>query len=236
MAERPLDLAALSKALAEQGLILRGGFHPEPVDTLPPLPDGAAAETLLLVGNAGPDLWRVFETSPEHLDGTRDPLNRWTERVVGALAEATGATALYPFGGPPYWPFVAWAKRCEPVAESPIGMLIHPDYGLWHAYRAALLLPERLALPPRDASAIPCERCQHRPCLASCPVGAFDMSGYDVGACAGHLDRPEGEDCMTMACRARRACPAGAAFAYEPAQAAFHMTAFLDNRRQGVSP
>ena len=37
--------------------------------------------------------------------------------------------------------------RAEAVAPSPLGILIHPDYGLWHAYRGALAFAERLALP-----------------------------------------------------------------------------------------
>ncbi len=236
MARDSLDRDALEAALAAQGLILRGGFHPEPADELPALPDGQAAASLILIGNAGPALWQHFAAAPEHGDGAGDPMNRWTARVVGALAEALGALALYPFGGPPYWPFIAWAKRCEPVAESPLGLLIHPDYGLWHAYRAALLLPRRLGLPARETRPLPCESCAQRPCLGACPVGAFTAPGYDVGACAGHLQAPEGADCMAIACRARRACPAGAAYVYEPAQAAFHMAAFLDNRIRGVSP
>ena len=236
VADQALDLDALAAALAELGLILRGGFHPEPEDTLPLCADGRPAATLLLIGNAGPAVWPVFAAAPEAADGAPDPINRWTERVVGGLAERCGAVALYPFGGAPYWPFVAWAKRCEPVAESPLGMLIHPDYGLWHAYRAALLWPERLVLPETADRAIPCDSCAERPCLTACPVDAFGAAGYDVGACAEHLGGSKGGDCMTMACRARRACPAGAGYFYEPAQAAFHMTAFLEARRAAVQP
>src|SRR4030095_137820 len=48
-----------------------------------------------------------------------------------------------------------WAMRAEAVAPSPLGILIHPDYGLWHAYRGALAFAERLALPPRGARPLP---------------------------------------------------------------------------------
>ena len=46
----------------------------------------------------------------------------------------------------------------------------------------------------------------------------------------------EGEDCMTHACRARRSCPVGRAYRYQPAQASFHMSAFLRNRLRASDP
>ncbi len=231
-----MEIATIEAALARAGLIPRGGFHPEPGDGVPGLADGRPARTLVMVGNAGPALWRAFAASPEF--GTApDPLNRWSARVIGDLAAAWDARALYPFGGPPHLPFVAWAKRAEPVAESPLGILIHPDYGLWHAYRGALAFAEALALPPRAERPRPCDACAERPCLGACPVGAFsaagtDVAGYDVSACADHLKAPAGADCMAEACRARRACPIGRAYLYAPEQAAFHMVHFLEARRR----
>ncbi len=236
-----MDMATLETALAREGLIARGGFHPEPGDGVPGLDDGRPARTLVMVGNAGPALWRAFANSPEF--GTLpDPLDRWSARVIEALAEAWGARALFPFGGPPHLPFVAWAKRAEPVAESPLGILIHPDYGLWHAYRGALAFAEALDLPPRAERPRPCDSCADRPCLTACPVGAFRAAGaevagpgvadYDVSACADHLAVPAGADCMAEACRARRACPVGREYLYAPEQAAFHMTHFLAARRR----
>ena len=56
--------------------------------------------------------------------------------------------------------------------------------------------------------------------------------GYDVAACAGHLEDPAGADCMGAGCRARRACPVGAEHAYGHEQANFTMRAFL--RAQGA--
>jgi ferredoxin len=226
-----MDMASIEAALAREGLIARGGFHPGVSDGVPALESGGLVRTLVMVGNAGPEMWRAFAASPEH-DTAADPLDRWSRRVLGELATELGAKALYPFGGPPHLPFIAWAKCAEAVAESPLGILIHPDYGLWHAYRGALAFAEVIDLPPRDERPRPCETCADQPCLSGCPVGAFSVAGYDVSACADHLSAAAGADCMAEACRARRACPIGRDYLYAPEQAAFHMTHYLAARRR----
>ncbi|MDH3597807.1 MAG: ferredoxin [Rhodospirillales bacterium] len=226
-----MDIATIERAAAAEGLTLRGAFHPTAADEVPGLPDGRAAGTLVLLGNVGPTLWSAFVVAPEYGDGAPDPLNRWSERVIGALADALDARPLFPFGRPPYRPFVAWAKRAEPVAESPLGMLIHPDHGLWHAYRGALAFAGEIALPAPGRRPRPCDTCATTPCLTGCPVGAFTTEGYDVVACARHVAAPAGADCLELGCRARRACPVGPERHYHPAQARFHMAAFLAARR-----
>ena len=152
--------------------------------------------------------------------------------MIGDLATEWGARALFPFGGPPHLPFVAWAKRAEPVAESVLGILLHPDYALWLAYRGALAFAEEIALPARAERPRPCDDCTDKPCLSACPVGAFTAAGYDVVACADHLAVAAGADCMAEACRARRACPVGREYLYQPDQARFHMVHFLEARRR----
>lgn len=216
----------LAQALSERGLLLRGGFTPTPADELPPLPDGRTAGTLLMVGNAGPEMWRAFSASPEATDGKPHPLNRWTRRHIDTIARAAGGAAVYPFDATPAWPFQRWAARSEPVAPSPLGLLIHPRFGLWHAYRAAILVAPELNFPAPAPGASPCASCADRPCLASCPVAAFSADGYDVPACAQHLAAPDGQDCLGHGCLARRACPVGRDFAQVSAQNAFHMQAF----------
>jgi hypothetical protein len=222
-----MDLSSIERLVAAHGLCARGGFHPIADDAVPALADGRMPATLLLVGNVGASLWPVFSGSVEAGDGAADPLNRWTQRVVGGIAREVGAEPLFPFGGPPYLPFQRWAMRAEAVAPSPLGILIHPDYGLWHAYRGALAFAEQLALPPRVERPRPCDSCAGRPCLSACPVGAFSGHGYDVPACIGHVGGSAGEACMSGGCLARRACPVGPAFDYGMAQARFHMAAFL---------
>lgn len=226
-----LGLAEIEARLRALGLALRGAFHCTAEDAVPAQADGRESRTLVLVGTVGGGLWAGFRESPEARDGRPDPLNRWSERVVGGLAVAAGGLAVFPFGGPPYRPFLRWARRAEPLAVSPLGMLIHPEYGLWHAYRGAVALPEELALPPQEARPSPCEGCLDKPCLTACPVAAFTGEGYDVTACTTHLSAPAGADCLSLGCLARRACPVGRAFHYSPLQARFHMEAFLAARR-----
>jgi len=167
-----VDLTSLAGRVAVHGLDLRGAFHPESADDVPVLPTGRIPGTLVLVGNVGSGLWAVFAQSGEANDGAPHPLNRWTQRVLDRIAAEVDAAPLFPFGGPPYLPFQRWAMRAEPVAPSPLGILIHPDYGLWHAYRgrarlcrtAGLAAARRAAAPLRQlpGSPLPVGLSRHR--------------------------------------------------------------------------
>jgi hypothetical protein len=225
-----MDIDSIRSRIAECGLAFRGAFHPD-IEDAPPDLSGGVAGTLVLVGFVGSAHWPAFANSVEAKDGLPDPLDRWSLRVVGKLAQAVGAAACFPFGAPPFLPFQRWAQRAEPVRPSPLGILIHPDWGLWHAYRGALAFAERLSLPEPDRRASPCDSCSAKPCLSACPVGAFTPSGYDVPACIDHIAAPAGIDCMGNGCRARRACPVGAQYRYEPDIARFHLRAFLEAQR-----
>ena len=224
---RPAEPGWVETAAAEVGLAYRGGFALADAERVGAL---AQAKSLMLFGFLGAGQWPVFAASPEAADGRAHPLDRWSRRVIGALGARLGGTPLFPFEGPPYWPFQAWAQRAESVFPSPLGLLIHPRYGLSHSYRGALAFAEAVAFPKVEALASPCASCAAKPCLAACPVTAFTAAGYDVEACAAWLREPSGRECRDGGCLARRACPAGADFAQAPEQARFHMAAFLAAR------
>ena len=215
-----VNYEGITNALRHLGLIPRGGFHPNGNDDIP-------AATVVLIGNVGTGLWKSFSGPND----TQDPLDNWCRAVLPPVADKLGADILFPFDGPPYYPFINWAKRAEGLSPSPIGPLIHPCYGLWHAYRGALLFPHVLEVP-LPLSANPCETCSDKPCLATCPVGALGVDGYNVSTCVGHLGTPLGDACLGQGCRARRACPVGQEYLNAPEQAAFHMEAFLQNHQQ----
>jgi hypothetical protein len=218
------DTETVFAAIRRTGLAPRGALLVEESERAREL---EGVRTIVLAGVVGREGWDAFAASPEASDGLDDPLDRWSLRVIEAIAREFGGKALFPFGGPPFLPFQRWAQRAESVHSSPIGLLIHPYYGLWHSYRGALGLREGLAVPERPALASPCESCTGRWCLKTCPVSAFSEVAYDVAACAGYLKSAAGADCLGAGCQARRACPVGADHAYGPEQAKFLMAAFL---------
>ncbi len=206
----PSDLA---DALAAQFLIALGHCQLE-IDS--------HLQTLVLIGPDEPAFWPHFRDSPEYADGAANPLDRWSQRVLRTIAQEADAGVLFPSDGPPFHPFQTWALRTGRFWSSPIGFLVHETRGLFASFRGALLLPDGI---PDELGAQPCLTCVEKPCKTACPVGAFE-DGYDVPACKDHLRKPAGADCMNEGCRARRACPVGQGNRL-PAQAAFHMKAFL---------
>ncbi len=119
------------------------------------------------------------------------------------------------------------------AAASPLGILMHPVYGLWHAYRGALLFDgetaaEQLhALIQRVAEPIHlCDLCLGKPCLKSCPVNAYAAEGFDYPGCRAHVGGAHGTDCREKGCLDRNACPEGTVYRYPADMQAFHMAAF----------
>lgn len=195
----------LTKALVPTGFVLRGGLH-------------KADHTLILIGNLGGDFWPYFERSGF------DALDSWTKAVLDPIAAALGAKPLYPFTTPPH-PFLTWAKEAEGLKSSPLGLLVHPTYGLWHGYRAAFRFDGQLPLPDQMNDACPCDTCTDKPCLTTCPVEAFQVGHYEVERCRSHVS--EGDNaCAKTGCMARQACPVGLNHQYTIAQQMFHMAAF----------
>lgn len=210
-------------AIAREGFTALGWFAPSPEDRVPEAGHGAPARQVLLVGNAGP---AMFQRYARDRGGAAGGLDDWSRAVIAPLAERLGGRAVFPFDKPPL-AFLTWARRAGCGFPSPLGMNIHPVYGLWHAFRGALLFPVVFDLPTAGTVVSPCETCAGRPCLAACPVGAFDGTGYDVASCVAHLHGNAEGHCMTGGCLARHACPVGTAYRHVAAQAQFHMQAFL---------
>ncbi len=199
------------------GLIVMGALHPR-VTEAKQLDGG----TLMLFG-AGSAFWPTLKTSPEWQGD--DPVDRWSLRVIGEMAKQLEAEAHFPFGGPPYAPFIDWALKSGRTFSSPVGALVHDTVGMMISFRGALHFAEEFDIPEANAPS-PCLSCA-APCAQACPVGALnDQSFYNVEACHGHLSTPEGQTCMTGGCLARLACPVTARSGRDPEQSAHHMRAF----------
>ena len=220
-------LAHLQDDLAAAGFLLLGGFRPFPADGVPDISGGAAAQSLLLIGSTGPSLWHQFVSSPEYRDSLPHPMDRYTKRELSRLSGAHGCESLFPFEGPPYFPFQQWALRCGGFSQSPLGVLAHEEYGPWTGFRAAFLSAETVVGLDAAGDAGPCETCHDKPCLTACPVNAISAAtGYNVPACKDHLQKDRTISCWS-GCLARHACPFGAEHTPHPDNARFHMTSFI---------
>lgn len=214
------ELELLACAAGDHRLELLGGFHPNPGDGAPP-----GTGTLVLLGPMAQGFWPHVTAQPEFTDGAPDPLDRWSARVIGALAAQWGGAALLPFEGPPWLPFQNWALKTARAWISPVAMLVHDTAGLMLSYRGAIALGQHLALPPAPKTS-PCASCRDAPCLSACPAGALGRGGYDVAACHDWLATTPGKACMTAGCAARRACPISISHNRPAAQSAYHMRQF----------
>lgn len=182
------------------------------------------ADSHVLIGTDS-NWWGVFTQSSEYQNRNNNPIDRWSKRILNALAQSAGATAHYPSDGPPYAPFIAWAMATGRFWQSPTGMMVHDRAGLMISIRGALEFPS--SIEAADPAKSPCDSCTDKPCITACPVNALsDAHAYDVPVCKAYLDTPGGVPCMTKGCHVRRACPVSQAFDRPEAQSAFHMQAF----------
>lgn len=221
-----IPIAVIEDALGVHGLMLRGGFDFGSGDDPPAGPSGQPARSVLLVGHAGAAPWPHFIAWRERQAASlANPLDTWARETIGTVAERFGARAVSP-SDRPYLPFQQWAMRVEGLRPSPLGILMHPRYGLWHAYRGALLFDIVLDLPLAEEHVHLCEACVGKPCMKACPVDAHSADGFAYGACLAHVRSAAGGACMEGGCLDRNACPHGAAYRYPADAQAFHMRAF----------
>lgn len=175
---------------------------------------------LILFGHAGRRFWQVLEAGG--LSGW-DPIDSASRAIVCAWAAEhlagvrqrlvypeTPGNSAFPLNLGALGDGLGWQR------PSPLGLGIHPHWGTWFAYRAALLadsdLPVTQATPPQR----PCDTCVGQPCLAACPAGATAQTGFRVEVCVAYRLRPA-SPCASD-CPARRACPVGREHAYTEAQ------------------
>ncbi|WP_018240068.1 4Fe-4S dicluster domain-containing protein [Ensifer sp. BR816] len=217
----------LRAALEPHGLFLRGTVNFVPGKDTPRLGCGEPAASVVLIGNIGGSLWEPFKLwrtgSPD--SGGADPLDNWSKHVIRPVAETVGATAYFP-SDPPWQPFQQWAMAAEDLKPSPLGILIHPKYGLWHGYRGALGFDRVLPQTGKVSTGHPCDACVGKPCISACPADALAARAFDVARCRTHLRSKEGVGgCLTHGCLSRDVCPVGRDYRYPDAQLRFHMAA-----------
>lgn len=212
------QLKQLASRASENGLVISGKMALAQQDGF-----DDRYKSIALLSPDPKSFWPLFSISEHANDGLTDPIDRWSGSTILKIANEVEGMAIFPFEGPPYYPFSTWAQRAGSAWQSPSGLLVHAEYGLWISFRGAVALEVSIDAPTDLAS--PCIACP-RPCLQVCPVNALGEDGYDYQSCREHVRSIDGTDCAEQGCLARRACPIGQDHAPPNQQIQCHMKAF----------
>lgn len=199
--------------------------------------------SIVVIGNGGGDFWRAFKTHAAENPGwlERDnPLDDFTREVVekeiAARIQTAGVRciAVYPFGSGPALNFMQLAKLAGLAGPSIIGVVVHPVFGPWIAFRAALLIDREIDHPGGAIGFDPCPTCSTRSCISACPAAAVSFpSGWDIPKCMAH--RVEAHPECADRCDARVACVLGPDKRYPDDELAYHQMRALRLMRQYYS-
>jgi methylmalonic aciduria homocystinuria type C protein len=186
----------------------------------------------ILVGNTRA-LWEPFlaaRRANATLAASSDPIEQFTEAVVGAEATTRDATVFYShaqYDGA-FLPFQRIAVAAGFAALAPTHLLVHPTYGPWFALRAIVLISDTTNRGPTPISAHDVQRgptpiSAHRFASVAieppCTCDASCLAMFDAAIAAGN-----GPESWRAWLAVRDACPVGRAFRYSDAQLAYHYT------------
>lgn len=218
-----VSLPMIEDLLRGHGLMLRGCVDLGESDAIVG-PIERPARSVLLVGSGGGAYWEHFRRWHDARRNQPNPLDTWSREVIDGIALRLGARTAYP-SDRPYMPFQRWAMRAEGLRPSPLGILMHPRFGLWHAYRGALLFDSVISVEPTENVIHLCDACVGKPCKRACPVDAHLGDGFAYEACLDHVRSANGTACLSGGCLDRDACP-HVEWRYPAEAVAFHMVAF----------
>jgi epoxyqueuosine reductase QueG len=189
------------------------------------------ARSIIVIGNGGGAFWKAFKLHADAHPGwmARDnPLDDFTrvvvERDIAPPLAKPRIThkVIYPFmSNGPTLNFMEAGKAAGLSGPSILGVVVHPIYGPWIAFRAAILLTELLDAPGEAYQFDPCPSCVPRTCISACPADAVSLAkGWDIPKCLTH--RVEVETDCAPRCHARAGCVLGPEHRYPDDELAYH--------------
>ncbi len=183
-------------------------------------------DSLVLLGSGGTSLWTHLD---QPIKSSDNPVDTYVRQNIESCFGDIPHKILYP--GPHPIPLIALGKLAKWHRESPLGLGIHREFGLWSAYRAVILCHGVAAADEGTDFQHPCETCTDTPCISACPAGAVSTSGFDPVACSSFRVTPQ-SPCQKK-CLARLACPVGQAHQYSEEQQAYHYSISLRTIKLG---
>lgn len=211
----------------------------------------AGCRSAVVFANGGTLFWECFlediRKSPKHLSNHEHPIDDFVSRCIKSVDPTRPASRRWiqcSETAEVFLDFRVLGRESGLGYESPLGLLIHPVYGLWVSMRMVLLTTESIdsidiidsiaTIEQADlpsASYNPCTGCVEKPCIASCPAGAVTTDGWSVQTCASFHETSE--QCIGK-CHSRLACPVGQDHRHSTLQQLYHNARTLGRKRLGT--
>lgn len=189
---------------------------------------------LVLIGNSGGSIWDALQAASTDVT---DPIDSFSRQKVSQFIhdylDNASSQLLYP--GPTNVSLIRLGTLAGWSYPSPLGLGIHPEYGLWFAYRALFATTADIGPTVLGCSALaehgPCESCIEKPCISACPAGAVDFAQpFNIASCYDH--RLALSSSCAAQCLSRLACPVGAEHRYSLQQIQYHYGHSLQSARK----
>jgi epoxyqueuosine reductase QueG len=187
------------------------------------------AKSVILVGFAGRGFWEMLQgflkENPEFRGTREDWIDDYTLFQFMSASqifedENVNYEMTFPFGsGGLSIDFSKLGELGGVGVKSLMGILIHPEYGLWISLRGAIVTDLEFAHYDEPLSSFnPCPECS-KPCISACPANTVSENGWDYTAC---MKFRLSDDTCRDNCASRRACPYGKEHQYSEEQLAHH--------------
>ena len=187
------------------------------------------ARSVILIGFAGRSFWvvlqRFLSENPEFRDTREDRIDDYTLLQFKSASkilddEKVNYWMAFPFGSSgPTLDFSKLGELGGVGVKSLMGILIHPEYGLWVSLRGAIITDLEFSQYDEPLPSFnPCPHC-HKPCISVCPASTVSENGWDYNACMKF--RISTDTCRNN-CASRRACPYGNEHQYSEEQLSHH--------------
>ncbi len=138
-----------------------------PINDLPAelkntIPEKLQLKSLILIGSGGPQMWSHFKKSKNTLDDfSKAKIIDWGK---SELNEDLSGQFLYP-NDENNFPLQKLSRYLKFSYQSPLGIDISLEFGLWFAFRGLVATKKEMASQDLKAFTSPCESCSHKPCL-----------------------------------------------------------------------
>lgn len=140
-------------------------FAATPVSGLPEelklfLPEKTTDLNLCLVGHGGRKFW---EKLPHPLKGDH-PIDEFSIKIVNEIFP--DALILFPdWNSKTPIPLQKFGRAMNISRQSQLGIDIHPEFGLWFAFRCLFMTSQKVQQINLQNVLSPCETCFEKPCL-----------------------------------------------------------------------